>query len=305
VGIKPTVGLVSRFGIVPISHSQDTAGPMARTVADAAALLTALAGYDSQDSATDSMRGKTAIDYTRALDPNGLRGARIGVVRKFFGFSDAVDRLMDEVIAQMKQNGAEIVDPVEIANVDKLGEPELDVMLYELKADLNAYLTALGDRAKVHSLAEVIEFNEKHAKVEMPYFGQDLFLKAEKKGPLTDPAYRKALDGNHLITRQQGMDAVMDKYKLDALFAPTGSPAWVTDLVDGDHSGGGSSSLAAIAGYPNIQVPAGFIFGLPVGVSFFGRAYSEEKLIRIASGFEQAIKARRPPAFLPTADLRV
>lgn len=305
VGIKPTVGLVSRFGIVPISHTQDTAGPMARTVADAATLLTALAGYDPADVATEPLRSKPPLDYTHSLDPNGLRGVRIGVVRKYFGSGEAVDRLVNDVIAPMKANGVELIDPVEIENLDKMRQAEFDVLLYELKADLNDYLKWLGGRAQVHSLADVIDFNEKHRREEMPWFGQNVFVKAQNKGPLTDPAYLKARDGNHKMAREQGIDAVMDKFKLDALLAPTGPAPWMTDLVNGDHAGGESSGLAAIAGYPSITVPAGFVFGLPVGISFFGRAWSEPTLIKIAYSFEQLTKARRPPTFAPTADLRL
>ena len=301
VGIKPTLGLISRSGIIPIAHSQDTAGPMARTVADAAALLSALAGADSDDTATAGA-DKHAIDFTKFLDPNGLRGARIGVVRKLFGFSDAVDELMNTALDVMKRQGAELIDPVEIASVGKLDDSELDVLLAELKADLNAYLAKLG-KAPVRTLREIIDFNERNKSTEMPYFGQDLFIKADGKGPLTDKSYLESLAKNRKLTREEGIDAVMDKHKLDALLAPTGGPAWVTDLVTGDHFGGGSSQLPAMAGYPNIQVPAGYSFGLPVGISFFGRAWSEPTLIKIAYAYEQASKHRQPPKFVPTADL--
>ena len=304
VGIKPTVGLVSRFGIIPISHSQDTAGPMARTVADAAALLTAIAGYDPQDDATAPMQGKTVEDYTRSLDPNGLKGARIGVVRKLFGFNEHVDAVMKDALAAIEKHGATLIDPVEIESLGKFDEAELDVLMYELKADLNKYLEWLGPSAPVKSLKDVIDFNEQHAAQEMPYFGQDLFVKAEAKGPLSDKAYIDARAKCVKLARAEGIDAVMEKHKLDALVAPTGGPAWLTDLVDGDHDSGGSSSLAAVAGYPDISVPAGFIFGLPVGLSFFGRAWSETKLIRIAYGFEQATKHRKAPGFLQSAKLR-
>jgi amidase len=302
VGIKPTVGLVSRFGIVPIAHSQDTAGPMARTVTDAAILLGALAGVDPQDSATAESHGK-ATDYTQFLDPKGLRGARIGVVRKLFGFHDGVDRMIGSAMEEMKRQGAEIIDPIEIESAGKFDDSELEVLLYELKSDLNAYLAWLGPGAPVHSLKEVIDFNERNRDKEMPYFGQDLFIKAEAKGPLTDKQYLDALEKNHRLARTQGIDAVMDKHQLDALVAPTGGPAWLTDLVDGDRDVGGSSSLAAVAGYPNISVPAGFIFGLPVGIAFFGRAYSEPTLIKLAFSFEQATKTRQAPRFLPGAEV--
>jgi amidase len=303
VGIKPTVGLVSRAGIIPIAHSQDTAGPMARTVTDAAILLGALIGVDPDDPATEANRGKAPSDYTQYLDPKGLRGSRIGVARKFFGFSEAVDTLMNQAIEEMKRQGAVIVDPADLGTMDQLEESELQVLLYELKADLNAYLAALGPGATVHSLREVIEFNERNREKEMPYFGQDLFIKAEAKGPLTEKEYVDALDKNHRVTRKEGIDAVMEKFQLDALVAPTGGPAWITDLVDGDHSSGGSSTPAAVAGYPNINVPAGFVFGLPVGISFFGKAYSEPTLLKLAYAFEQATRHRLAPQFLPTAEL--
>jgi len=305
VGIKPTVGLVSRAGVVPISHSQDTAGPMARTVADAATLLGALAGVDPRDSATLASHGKTLTDYTKFLDARGLRGARIGVVRHLFGYSDFVDKLADNAIAAMKDQGAIIVDPAEIETLKELGGGEFDVLLYEFKADLNAYLASLGPEAPAHSLKELIDFNEKHAREEMPYFGQDIFLKAEAKGPLSDPAYQKALEKGHTLAREKGIVATMNKFKLDALVAPTGAPAWTTDLVNGDHDMGGSSGPAAIAGYPHVTVPAGYVFGLSVGISFFGRAWSEPTLIKLAYAFEQATNFRKQPRFLATADLRV
>jgi amidase len=300
VGIKPTLGLVSRYGIVPIAHSQDTAGPMARTLTDAAILLGALAGPDPRDGATAESQGKASPDYTQFLDPKGLRGARIGVVRKLFGFHDGVDKLMNAAMEEMKRLGAELVDPVTIESLGKFDDSEQEVLLYELKADLNAYLAALGPGAPVHSLEEIIDFNKRNRDKEMPFFGQDLFVKAQAKGPLTDKPYLDALEKNHRLTRSEGIDAVMDKNRLDALIAPTGGPAWLTDLVDGDHDLGGSSSLAAVAGYPNINMPAGFVFGLPVGIAFFGRAYSEPTLIKLAYAFEQATKLRQPPKFLPS-----
>ncbi len=303
VGIKPTLGLVSRSGIIPIAHSQDTAGPMARTVADAAVLLGALTGVDPRDGATKSSSGKFHPDYSRFLDPNGLRGARIGVARKFFGFSDKVDRLMNDAIEAMKGSGAVIVDPVNLETQKEYEDSELEVLLYEFKADLNKYLTELGPKSPMRSLKELIEFNEKNRDREMPYFGQELFVKAEAKGPLTSPAYLKALRKNHRLSRTEGIDAVMMKHRLNAVVAPTGGAPWVTDLINGDHYSGGSSTPAAVAGYPNINVPAGFIHGLPVGISFFGRAYSEPTLIKIAYAYEQATKHRRPPKFLATADM--
>jgi amidase len=302
VGIKPTLGLISRAGIIPIAHSQDTAGPMARTVRDAAILLGALAGSDPRDKFTAEANSKMQKDYTQFLDPNGLKGARLGIARKYFGFSDSVDALMNRLIDEMKSAGAVIVDPADLETQGKFDETELLVLLYELKADLNAYL-AQRPESQVKTLADVIAFNDKNREKEMPYFGQDLLIKAQEKGPLTDKAYLVALAANHELSRQKGIDAVMTKFKLDALVAPTGGPAWITDLVNGDHAAGGSSNAAAVAGYPNINVPAGFIFGLPVGISFFGRAWSEPTLLKIASGFEELVKARKKPEFLPEIKL--
>ncbi len=301
-GLKPTVGLVSRSGIVPISHSQDTAGPMARTVRDVAILLGAMAGADPQDPATAESQAKLSPDYTRFLDPAGLKGARLGVVRKYFGFNDAADQLMDSLLGEMKRAGAEIVDPADIPTIGKFDESELTVFYYELKADLAAYLARRGSSVK--SLKDVIEFNELNRGREMPYFGQDIFLKSEQKGPLTSKEYLDALALNHQLTRAEGIDFVMDKFKLDALVAPTGGPAWITDLINGDHVAGGSSSAAAVAGYPNINVTAGSLWGLPVGISFFGRAWSEPTLLKIAYSFEQLTKARQKPRFLPTIDIK-
>jgi amidase len=300
VGLKPTVGLWSRTGIIPISHSQDTPGPICRTVRDAAILLGALTGVDDEDSATSESRGKSYADYTQFLVADGLRGARIGVVRGTFGFNAAVDALMGNALEVLKAQGAVLVDPADIETRGKFDESESTVFMYELKADLNAYLARLGPRAPVHSLQEIIEFNENHREQEMPYFGQELFLKSQLKGPLTSQEYLDALKKNHQLARTEGIDAVMDKHKLDALVGPTGGPAWLTDLVVGDHFSGGSSSFAAVAGYPNINVPAGEVFGLPVGISFFGRAWSEPVLIRIAYAYEQASKLRKAPQFLPT-----
>lgn len=304
VGIKPTVGLVSRAGIIPISHSQDTAGPICRTVADAAALLSAIAAVDPDDAATTVPGRKAYPDYTNFLDKGGLRGARIGVVRKLFFMYDKLDPVIKAALDAMKSAGAILVDPVVIETLGKFDASENVVLQYEFKADMHAYLAQFPN-APVHSLKDIIEFNERNHDKELLYFGQEVMIESEKRGPLTDKAYVDALAKNHLLARQQGIDAAMDKYKLDALVAPTGGPAWVTDLVNGDHDTGGSSSPAAVAGYPNINVPAGFVFGLPVGISFFGRAWSEPVLIKIAYAFEQTTRIRKAPQFLNTANLEV
>jgi amidase len=303
VGIKPTLGLVSRTGMIPLAHSQDTAGPMCRTVADAAALLGVLAGVDPRDPATERGRGHAAPDYTKFLDPEGLRGARVGVARKMFGFSEAVDRLLEEALAEMKRGGAVLVDPADIPSSSQLEEAELEVLLYEFKADLNAYLAGLGPRVAVRTLADLIAFNEGHRSEELPYFGQDLLVKAQAKGPLTTPAYLKALEKSKRLAGKDGLDATLRRYRLDAIVAPTGGPAWVIDLVNGDHFSGGSSTHPAVAGYPNISVPAGFIRGLPVGISFMGQAWSEPTLLKLASSFEHATRHRRPPRFRPNAEV--
>lgn len=300
VGIKPTLGLISRSGIVPIAHSQDTPGPIARTVTDAAVLLSCLAGQDPRDGATASGSGKSYDDYRRFLDPRGLLGARIGVARNFFGFLDSVDVLMERAIAEMKELGAVIVDPVDLAASGPYSDSEMEVLLYEFKADLNAYLGGLAPNVPVHSLKELIEFNEKNRAEEMPRFGQDLLLKAAAKGPLTEKAYLDALAKNHRLAQEEGIDAVMNKNQLDAIVAPTTGPAQLIDPIWGDRDTGGSTSPAAVAGYPSITVPLGQIKGLPVGISFFGRAWSEPKLLQIAFGFEQATNARQPPRFLRT-----
>ncbi len=304
VGIKPTVGLVSRSGIIPISHSQDTAGPMARTVADAAVLLGVLTGVDPRDPATTASRQRAMTDYTRFLDPAGLRGARIGVPRKgFFGYSPEADRLVEEALEVMRRSGAEVVDLAELPHADEYGDSQFTVLLYEFKNGLNEYLRGLGPGAPIRSLRDAIEFNERHRDREMPYFGQEIFHMAEEKGPLTEKEYLDALATNRRLSGPEGIDKAMDQHRLDALVAPTTSPAWTIDLVNGDHYLGAASTPAAVAGYPHITVPAGYSFGLPVGLSFFGRAWSEPTLLRLAYAFEQATNHRRPPRFPPTAEV--
>ena len=303
VGIKPTVGLVSRSGIIPISHSQDTAGPMARTVADAAELLAVLSGPDPRDPATAAGRGKAAASYASVLNPAALKGVRLGVARSFFGFSAAVDRIMDEAIAAMKSAGAIIVDPANITTSGKFDDAEGDVLNFEFKADLNAYLAALGPSAPHKTLADLIAFNDGNADREMPYFGQEQFLKAQAKGPLTSPAYKAAREKCLRLSRTEGIDATLTKHRVVAIVAPTGGPAWPTDLLNGDHFTGSSSTPAAVSGYPSVTVPAGYVHGLPVGISFIGGQWSDGTLIGLAYAFEQATKVRRPPRFEPTVKL--
>jgi amidase len=284
VGIKPTLGLLSGAGIVPISHSQDTAGPMCRTVTDAAILLGAMA--------------IKPVDYTKSLDPNGLRGARIGVARHYFGINDSSDALMKEAIAAIKHLGATVIDPADMKTAGKYDDSELEVLLYEFKADLNKYLAGLGLNVKTRTLADLIKFNEEHRDREMPYFGQELFLRAQKKGPLTEEKYKKALARNHRMSRAEGIDTTLKQHKLDALIAPTGGPVWPSDLINGDHYTGGYSTASAVAGYPHITVPTGVAFGLPVGLSFFAGASSEPTLIKFAYAFEQEMKGRTKPGFM-------
>ena len=300
VGIKPTLGLISRSGIVPISHSQDTAGPMARTVRDAAILLGALAGVDESDAATRASAGKLYGDYTQFLDPNGLRGARVGIARQYFNIGPAVTAVMEQCIALMRDAGAQIVDPADLPSYEAWRGTELPVLLYEFKADLNSYLAGRG--GAVQSLEQCIAFNRAHRAEEMPFFEQEIMEQAQAKGPLSEKAYKDALAANHRLARKEGIDAVLTKFKVEAIVAPTAGPAWVTDWVDGDRVDSGCASPPAVAGYPHITVPAGFQFGLPLGISFFGTAWSEPKLIKFAYAFEQARKARRKPEFLPTVD---
>ncbi len=303
VGIKPTIGLVSRSGIIPIAQSQDTAGPMARTVADAAVLLGVLAGTDPRDPSTAKPR-RSLKDLAAVLDAGALKGARIGVARRrFFGYSAAADRVIEAAVTAMKSAGAVIVDPADVPGAGTLDDCELEVLLYEFKAGLNAYLAGLGPSAKVRSLADVIAFNERERAREMPFFGQEILVMAQAKGPLTTPAYRRALASCRARARARGLDAVLDRLKLDALVAPTGSPAWPIDLINGDHFLGASSTPAAVAGYPNVTVPAGEVSGLPVGMSFIGRAWSDARLIGLAYAFEQATRHRQPPRFIPTVSI--
>ncbi|MEI7771613.1 MAG: amidase family protein, partial [Chloroflexales bacterium] len=304
VGIKPTVGLTSRAGVIPISFTQDTVGPHGRTVADAAAVLGAIAGPDPRDPATAAAAGRVFDDYTQFLDRDGLRGARIGVLRsgKIFGYHPDTDRIAAAAIAAMAAQGATIIDPLHTPEDVPMSDPaEYEVLLFEFKAGLNAYLAGCGGDLP-RSLAELISFNEANREQEMPYFGQEIFLMAEEKGGLDDPAYIDALARSRDNARN-AIDSLMEQLALDAIVMPSESPAWLTDLVNGDHFLGGSSALAARAGYPLITVPAGEAHGLPVGITFMGRAFSEPTLIRLAYGFEQASHARRPPQLLPTIEL--
>ena len=303
VGIKPTLGLVSRAGIIPIAHSQDTAGPMARTVADAAALLTAMAGSDPRDAATGDASMRKA-DYGKALDAGALKGARIGVVRGQFTLprNDLAAAALERALQAMRDRGAILVDIPELPGAGKYAQTEIDVLMYELKADMAAYLAEWAPGAEVKTLADLIAFNERHADREMPYFGQELFLRAEAKGGLDSAEYRDALAANHRLSRAEGIDKALADYQVEALVAPTNQPAWLTDFVKGDASGGGFSQPAAVAGYPHITVPAGFVQGLPVGLSFVGTAWSEPRLIALAYAFEQATKARKAPTFPKTVN---
>jgi amidase len=300
VGIKPTVGLTSRAGVIPIAHTQDTVGPICRTVADAAAVLGALTGVDPRDPATDESQGHFVTDYTQFLEPNGLQGARIGIVRQYFGVNEHADRIVEPLIQVMRERGAVLVDPANFVNFEAFPGEQRTVLQYEFKAGLNRYLSSRPD-VPVRSLEALIAYNTAHAGEEMPYFQQELFAASQARGPLTDQAYLDALALDFRISRQDGIDDVMDRLELDALFAPTRSPAWVIDVVNGGRGFIESATPAALAGYPLITVPAGYAFGeLPVGATFMGRRWSEPTLIRIAFAFEQATRVRRPPKFLPT-----
>jgi amidase len=300
VGLKPTLGLISRTGVIPIAHSQDTAGPMARTVADAAALLGALTGADPLDPATAESAGKGLTDYARYLDKDGLRGARLGVVRQLVGGNRHVDGVFEKALADLKRQGAVLVDLEEIPNLFGFGATESEVLSYEFKTDLNAYLARLP-AGKPRTLKELIAFNEREKERELQYFGQETFLRAEARGPLTDQPYVDALAKNHRLTREEGLDVVFNAHKLDAVIAPTGGPAAATDLFYGGGGGlRGLSSVAAVSGYPHLTVPAGYLLGLPVGLSFVGRAWSEGRLLQLAYAYEQSTRHRQPPRFLPT-----
>ncbi len=303
VGLKPTLGRISRSGIIPIAHSQDTAGPMARSVADAAALLAAMEGADPRDPATQDERGSPLGEVSRFLDAEGLKGARLGVARQFLGANRRVDAVFARALEDLKRQGAVLIDLETVPNLFEFGAGESTVLSYEFKADLNAYLSRLPQRYP-RSLKELIAFNEREKDRELAYFGQEHFIRAEGRGPLTDPEYVQALKRNHRLTREEGLDVVFAAHKLDAVIAPTGGPAGVTDLIYGG-SGGvrGPSSVAAVSGYPHLTLPAGYVFGLPVGLSFVGRAWSEPTLIRLAYAYEQATRHRQPPRFLPWTEV--
>jgi amidase len=304
VGIKPTLGLVSRSGVIPISHSQDTAGPMARCVTDAAILLGALAGVDLLDAATAEAQGKVLADYTPFLQPGSLKGLRVGVARNFFGFHPGVDQIMEDCLVVLQELGAELVEKADIKTASKMDKSELEVLYYDFKADLNAYLGQLEQEARVHNLEELIAFNEANKERVMPFFGQERLLAAQKKGPLSQKNYLRAVAACRRLAREEGIDATLQKHNLQAIVAPTGQPAWFIDYVNGDCGDGGCSSPSAVAGYPHITVPAGQVYGLPVGISFFGTAYSEPVLIRLAYAFEQTRQARKAPDFLPTVNIK-
>jgi len=305
VGIKPTLGLLSRSGIIPIAHSQDTPGPMARTVADAAILLGAMTGVDAADSATRLSRKRGLSNYAKFLDYDGLQGARIGVARNMAGKNPRILKIFEHCIEVLKQLGAVIVDPADVPNFDKFGSTELEVLHYEFRAGLNKYLKSLDNHIPIHSMEDVIKFNEENSDRVMPYFGQEHLITAQEKGPLSETKYKDALAKNLRLTRKDGIDAAFRKHKLDAIIVPSGGPAWTIDLANGDAINWDleSTSPAAVAGYPHITVPAGFVFGLPIGLSFFAKAWQEADLIKYAYAFEQATQYRRQPRYLPTANL--
>jgi amidase len=296
------VGLVSRNGIIPISHNQDTAGPMARTVQDAAVLLNVIVGTDPNDLSTTKHNHTIPLDYTEFLDPNGLKETRIGVARNYFGNSDLIDKIIERSIDKIKENGAEIIDPIEIKTINDLRESEFQVLLYDFKHDLNEYLAKFGPINSLKNLDDIIKFNIDNKDKIMPHFGQELFNMANEKGPLSSDEYKEALKQCHRLAREEGIDTILKEHQLDAIIAPSGGAAWLIDYINGDHSTGGSSSIAAVAGYPNITVPAGYVYGLPVGISFFSSLFEEPKLLKIAYAFEQATKIRKSPNFLPKVE---
>ena len=300
VGLKPTVGLVSRTGIVPISHSQDTAGPLARSVRDAAVLLGSMVGRDPDDPSGDAVGERFDTDYVRFLDPEGLRGARLGIARRFFAESAPLNSFLDNCVAALKRAGAVVVDPADLPMHGGAATAEQEVLLYEFKADLNTYLARLPGDFPVRSLADLIRFNDAHAAREMPLFDQELLRQAQAKGGLDEAAYRDARATCLTATRSGGIDAVLCEHGLDAMVALTSGPAWLIDAVNGDSDTGGCSTPAAVAGYPHITVPAGLYRGLPIGLSFFGTVFSEPKLIKLASGFEHTVDGRAAPRFLPS-----
>lgn len=304
VGLKPTVGRVSRSGVIPISVTQDTAGPMTRTVRDAALVLAAISGPDERDEVTTHSPLGAAADLAMPFRRDALRGARIGVLRGPFGFHPRMEAVLDGMVAALREAGAEVVDPAKVATLTRFGPPEGELLSFEFKDGVNRYLAALGPTSPVKTLADVIAFNEAHRAQEMPFFGQEDLLAAQARGPLTERAYLDAREALLRMTRAEGIDATMDGGKLDALVMLTRGPAGLTDPVNGDSSSGGSASLAAVAGYPSVTVPAAQVFGLPVGVSFVGRAWSEAKILALAADFEAKVQARREPQYLPTVDVK-
>jgi amidase len=296
------LGLISRSGIIPLSHSQDTSGPMGRTVRDVALLLTGMTGVDAADEATLPSRDHIAADYSRFLDPKGLKGARLGIARKFFADSAPLDRYLSECIETLKKAGAEIIDPADLPSHGKLGDPETEVLLYDFKNDINHYLTRLPLDAPARTLEALIGFNEQHRAQEMPYFEQEQFIQAQAKGPLTEASYRKARADCLRLARAEGIDAVINKHRLDAIVTLTAGPPWLIDRVNGDSDTGGCTTPAAVAGYPHISVPSGLFRGLPIGLSFFASAWSEPTLLKLAYGWEQETLARHRPSFAASTD---
>jgi len=300
VGIKPSIGLVSRTGIIPISHNQDTAGPMARTVEDAVIILSVIVGADPEDPSTIKDKKEIPSDYTEFLDIDGLHEARIGVARNFFGRNEYVDQVIEKAIKKMRELGATIIDPTDFTIINDLQDPEYEVLLYDFKHDINEFLKNNVPDDFPQTLNELIQYNNQNKSKIMPYFSQEIFKMAEEKGPLSSEEYKTALEKCRRLSREEGIDKLIQENQLDAIIAPSGGPAWIIDYINGDHSTGGSSSPSAVSGYPNITVPAGYVFGLPVGISFIGGLYQEPVLLKLAYAFEQATKIRQPPKFLKT-----